>query len=137
MFKVQAIAISEWLISYLNDINVIIYLPRFLKTLPPNRPLRQAVIFVACENIRFSSLFVVGDVSRQPRRARRNGCFRRLLFSAKIANIETMSATILSRSLFFSFSFPLKGFLGAKNLPYAPFSLKWLKISPRSKKNLP
>ena len=48
-----------------------------------------------------------------------------------------VSATILSRSLFFSFSFPLKGFLGAKNLPYAPFSLKWLKISPRSKKNFP
>ena len=42
MFKVQAIAISEWLISYLNDINVIIYLPRFLKTLPPNRPLRSS-----------------------------------------------------------------------------------------------
>ena len=30
---------------------------------------------LACENIRFSSLFVAGDVSR---RARRNGCFRRL-----------------------------------------------------------
>ena len=36
---------------------------------------------LACENIRFSSLFAVGDVSRetsQRRRARRNGCFRRL-----------------------------------------------------------
>ena len=31
---------------------------------------------VACENIRFSSLFVAGDVSRG--RARRNGCFRKL-----------------------------------------------------------
>ena len=30
---------------------------------------------LACENIRFSSLFVAGDFSR---RARRNGCFRRL-----------------------------------------------------------
>ena len=37
---------------------------------------------LACENIRFSSLFVAGDVSRggknpapQRRRARRNGCF--------------------------------------------------------------
>ena len=35
---------------------------------------------LACENIRFSSLFAAGDVSRGPqrRRARRNGCFRRL-----------------------------------------------------------
>ena len=44
---------------------------------------------VACENIRFSSLFAAGDVSRgetsflhpkrrQRRRARRNGCFHRL-----------------------------------------------------------
>ena len=39
-------------------------------------------LFVACENIRFSSLFAAGDVSRggkrpQRRRAKRNGCFRR------------------------------------------------------------
>ena len=37
---------------------------------------------IACENIRFSSLFAAGDVSRkspQRRRARRNGCFRRLI----------------------------------------------------------
>ena len=40
---------------------------------------------VACENIRFPSLFAAGDVSRggtrkrpHRRRARRNGCFRRL-----------------------------------------------------------
>ena len=38
---------------------------------------------LACENIRFSSLFAAGDVSNVPerpqlRRARRNGCFRRL-----------------------------------------------------------
>ena len=36
---------------------------------------------IACENIRFSSLFAAGDVSRktsQLRGARRNGCFRRL-----------------------------------------------------------
>lgn len=43
MFKVQAIAISVWLIWYLNDINVIVYLPRFLKTLPPNDLFRQTV----------------------------------------------------------------------------------------------
>ena len=40
--------------------------------------------YVACENIRFSSLFAAVDVSRgnvhsgEERRARRNGCFRRL-----------------------------------------------------------
>ena len=37
---------------------------------------------VACENIRFSALFAAGDVRAkrpQRRRARRNGCFRRLL----------------------------------------------------------
>ena len=42
---------------------------------------------LACENIRFSSLFAAGDVSRetftakrpQRRRARRNGCFRGLI----------------------------------------------------------
>ena len=40
---------------------------------------------LACENIRFSSLFADGDVSRggtkrpRRRRARRNGCFRRLV----------------------------------------------------------
>ena len=33
---------------------------------------------VACENTRFSSLFAAGDVCPQWRRARRNGCFRRL-----------------------------------------------------------
>ena len=41
---------------------------------------------IACDNIRFSSLFAAGDVSRrgtfakrpQRRRERRNGCFRRL-----------------------------------------------------------
>ena len=48
------------------------------------KPSRQVL---ACENIRFSSLFAAGDVSRggtsrakrpHRRRARRNGCFRRL-----------------------------------------------------------
>ena len=37
---------------------------------------------IACENIRFSTLFAAGDVppceTSQRRRARRNGCFRRL-----------------------------------------------------------
>ena len=33
---------------------------------------------LACENIRFSSLFAAGDKRLQRRRARRNGCFRRL-----------------------------------------------------------
>ena len=35
---------------------------------------------LACENIRFSSLFVAGQAKRpQRQRARRNGCFRRLM----------------------------------------------------------
>ena len=41
-----------------------------------------ADIFLACESIRFSSLFAAGNAKHpQRRRARRNGCFRRLTFS--------------------------------------------------------
>ena len=42
----------------------------------------SASVHFACENIRFSSLFAAGtfraEKRPQPRRARRNGCFRRL-----------------------------------------------------------
>ena len=52
--------------------------------LAPGDSARVRYSLVACENIRFSSLFATGDVSflrakcPQWRRARRNGCFRRL-----------------------------------------------------------
>jgi len=40
-----------------------------------------ATLFVACENIRFSSLFAAGDISRGTSpAAKRNGCFRRLRY---------------------------------------------------------
>ena len=48
---------------------------------------------LACENIRFSSLFAAGDVSRetsQRRRERRNGCFRRLLGAFHSANKSSL-----------------------------------------------
>ena len=75
---------------------------------PSSAPDRTASI-LACENIRFSSLFAAGDVLRggttfvrakrpQRRRARRNGCFRRLHQFRFLRNCPPVQQTTSVRS---------------------------------------
>ena len=59
---------------------------------------------LACENIRFSSLLVAGDVSRggknpapQRRRARRNGCFRRLHFIVCLPDLRHFAVSVVRK----------------------------------------
>ena len=72
-------------------------------------------LFVAFENIRFSSLFAAGDVSRgrtsflrakrpQRRRVRRNGCFRRLKLMRFYQEPITAPGSICSIFLLFQSS---------------------------------
>ena len=56
---------------------------------------------IACENIRFSSLFVAKRPQR--RRARRNGCFRRIVFEK--AKLQSVLIRVCPSVLSFTYTF--------------------------------
>ena len=58
-----------------------------------------------------------------------NDLFRQAVIFGQNSQYRNYECNHSFSFFFFSFSFPLKRLLGAKNLPHAPFSLKWLKIS--------
>ena len=82
--KINAISISHVFVACTSRFSFF-YIRSFYNREPPQERERhknhyfRLASLLAYENIRFSTLFAAGDVSRpQRRRARRNGCFRRL-----------------------------------------------------------